>query len=265
MVELAPLTPEGAPPSQRAGTGRWPRVTLACIAVLLMVQALPGLGDALLFDRDAIRQGEVWRLVTANAVHYSWAHLWGNVAVLAVAGVWAESRAPRTLAGVLGLASLGVGGAVWTFEPGILQFAGASGVAVAVAAHAAGCAWRDGGRARWVAAAVLAGLVAKLIADCAGWHWRDTAADGFVVVATSHLAGALMGALPVLALAVRHRGLARAGTPRRPIHPPSMDSRVCLSAPPGGRRGVEHPLEGPMERRFALVAGGLGDPRDRIP
>lgn len=203
MVEFAPLTAAGTRPAQRAGPGRWPRVTLVCIAVLLMVQALPGLGDALLFDRDAIRQGEVWRLVTANAVHYSWAHLWGNVAVLAVAGVWAESRAPRTFAGVLGLASLAVGGAVWTFEPGILQFAGASGVAVAVLVCAAACAWRDGGRRRWVALAVLAGVAAKLVAEFAGWHWRDTAAEGFAVVASSHAAGAAVGALLAVLFGMR--------------------------------------------------------------
>lgn len=204
-MELAPLTAAGALPSRRGGTGRWPRVTLACILVLLVVQAVPVLGDALLFDRDAIRQGEVWRLVTAHAVHYSWTHLGSNLAVLAVAGTWAESRGALALAGVLASASLVVGAAVWMFEPALRQFAGASGVAVAVVVCAAGCAWRDGGRARWVALAVMAGVAAKLVAESGGWHWRDTTADGFVVVATSHAAGAMAGAFSVLVRARRRR------------------------------------------------------------
>lgn len=198
MVEFAPLTAAGTLPSRPSGTVPWPRVTLACIALLVLMHAVPGIAEVFLFDRDAIRHGEFWRLVTAHAVHYSWTHLWSNVAVLAVAGLWVEPRGSRALAGVLVAASVAVGGAVWMFEPGIVEFAGASGVAVAVTVYAAGCACRDAGRARWVACAILLGVAAKLFAEGAGWHWRDTAEDGFVVVVTSHAAGAAVGALCVL-------------------------------------------------------------------
>lgn len=208
-MEFAPLTAAVSAPSPRRGAASWPRVTLACIAVLALVQAIPGLGEGLLFDRDAIRQGEFWRVVTAHAVHYSWTHLWGNLAVLAVAGLWVEPRGSRALTGVLVAASVAVGGAVWMFEPGIVEFAGASGVTVAVIVYAAGCAWRDGGRARWVAFAVLLGVAAKLVAESNGWRWRDPTADGFVVVASSHMAGAVIGALSVVASSVSGRVLRR--------------------------------------------------------
>lgn len=209
MVEFAPLTAAGALPSRPIGTGRWSRVTLTCIALLALLQAVPGIAEVFLFDREAIGQGELWRLVTAHAVHYSWTHLWGNVAVLAVAGLWVEPRGPRALTGVLVAASVAVGGAVWMFEPGIVEFAGASGVTVAVIVYAAGCAWRDGGRARWVGFAILLGVAAKLVAESHGWYWRDPTADGFVVVASSHTAGAVIGVLSVVASSVYRRVLPR--------------------------------------------------------
>lgn len=37
------------------------------------------------FSREAIAAGEVWRLAGANAAHLSWAHLAGNLVVLAAA------------------------------------------------------------------------------------------------------------------------------------------------------------------------------------
>jgi rhomboid family GlyGly-CTERM serine protease len=43
------------------------------------------LAQSLAFSRDAIADGEVWRLATANLAHLSWPHLAGNVAVFAAA------------------------------------------------------------------------------------------------------------------------------------------------------------------------------------
>jgi len=159
------------------------------------VQLLPALGDALLYDRTAILRGEAWRFVTGHWVHYSWAHLWGNAAVIAVAGCWAERRGSSGVVRLLAFASLAIGGALWVFEPGILQFAGASGLAVALTVYAAARAWQDGGRSRWAGGVVLAGVAAKLLAESAGWQWRDASADGFVLVSMSHGAGAAVALL----------------------------------------------------------------------
>jgi rhomboid protease GluP len=64
--------------------------TRASIVVVAVVSAaafvVPGLGDALMKDNDAIRAGEVWRLLTAGLVHGGLLHLGMNLFVLSNVG-----------------------------------------------------------------------------------------------------------------------------------------------------------------------------------
>jgi rhomboid family GlyGly-CTERM serine protease len=42
------------------------------------------------YDRVSLQDGEYWRLISGHLVHLSWAHLWPNLAALAVIGALFE-------------------------------------------------------------------------------------------------------------------------------------------------------------------------------
>ena len=57
----------------------WPAFV---VVTALAVYLLPGVGEALVYDRSAILTGELWRLVTGHWVHFSASHLFYDVTVL---------------------------------------------------------------------------------------------------------------------------------------------------------------------------------------
>ncbi len=56
--------------------------------ILITLQMLPeGLHRALWYDRPAISEGQLWRIITGNLVHLGWTHLALNVGALLI-GIW---------------------------------------------------------------------------------------------------------------------------------------------------------------------------------
>jgi rhomboid family GlyGly-CTERM serine protease len=100
------------------------------LAVLL---ALAGLFQTvteplLQFDRDAIAQGEWWRLISSQFIHYGVYHLLMNAAALVIinAALWRDAAIKFYLATLFAcLAGTGIG--LWFFDPGLFFYAGLSG------------------------------------------------------------------------------------------------------------------------------------------
>jgi len=107
-----------------------PLLTILLVATLLLVAQFPAWGRALIYERPAILQGELWRLPGCNLVHYSTAHLCWNLLPLLVFGCWLEINS-RTIFGILLLLAPLTNGAL-LLRPDIIYFAGASGFVVAV-------------------------------------------------------------------------------------------------------------------------------------
>lgn len=145
--------------------------------------------------QPALAATEPWRAVTAALVHWSPLHLGANLAGAAVVAAFGRAAAlpPRaTLAWALAwpitqLALLA--------QPALAHYGGLSGVLHAGVAVAAVHLLARPGRARAIGAAVLAGLVAKLLwerpwagplAHPAGWD--------IAVAPLAHAAGAVAGA-----------------------------------------------------------------------
>ncbi len=173
----------------------WCSIGLAtgCISVMLM----PSLAEWLIYDRTAIARGELWRILTGHAVHYSVPHLINNMLILMPAAILTEARSRKDLLLVLGYSAVAIGLAVMLLEPGILRYAGASGVALALLTYVAvGGMW---GKGRWrtVCILILAVVAAKLAAESLlGWQWIDWEREaGFVPIKLAHLTGAASGFL----------------------------------------------------------------------
>ena len=156
-----------------------------------------GLFALFVYDRNLISDGEVWRLASAHLVHYSRSHLLNNIAVLIPAAWLVESRSRVDLLCVVCVSIFAISATVWFLEPGIDRYAGASGVSLALLTFAGLRGLETVGYWRGVSAFVLVVIAAKLIAETMfGWQlvdWKQ--AEGFVPVASSHVAGALSALL----------------------------------------------------------------------
>ena len=177
-----------------------PRWTLGLVAVLVLAQWAPGASDWMVYDRIAVAEGQWWRVVTGHFIHYSWPHLANNLLALVPAAWLVETRYAKDGLPLVVGASVAIGVALLIGEPGIAEFRGASGVALALLGYVALRGLHEQPRWRVVCLLALVLLCAKLVAEAAGWHMQDWQHDGFASVWLSHVAGALVGG----ALYLRH-------------------------------------------------------------
>ena len=164
------------------------------VAILSVALQAAGLDAACAWDRAAIADGEVWRLVSGHFVHLSWSHLFLNLAGLAliawiVGGAWPWQG--WLLVSLACLASIGTG--LWILNPELAWYVGLSGLLHGLLA--AGLV--AGIRRREAESAVLAVLVgAKLVWEqLAGPLPGSEGASGGAVIVDAHLYGAVGGVL----------------------------------------------------------------------
>jgi rhomboid family GlyGly-CTERM serine protease len=113
----------------------WATVSVAVLALVVPISR--GWESALVFDRAAILQGEVWRLWTGNFVQFGARQLWWNLAVLVPAGIWAERIAPGRTRWLLALAPALIGALLLMLEPTLLRYGGLSGLTAGMVAFLA--------------------------------------------------------------------------------------------------------------------------------
>lgn len=182
------------------GTGAAGRCGPAAVAAALTL-LLPALASAvalrwppafaaLLLDRDALAQGQVWRLWSGHLLHLDAAHAALNLAALAVIVLLAQRQrmfGEVVAAALAGMPLLSL--ALLWLDPALQWYAGLSGILhgllVVVLA-------RRGGILAW---SVLALLAAKL-----AWEWHAGSSwQGFSVVTLAHRLGAAWGVAWVIA------------------------------------------------------------------
>ncbi len=178
-------------------------VALLAGCALLLPLFLP---DSLLatarYDRDALADGEWWRLITAHVVHLNTRHALLNAAAAAVLVLLVgQALTLRAWLWILLTALLAVDVGLWFLEPNVSWYVGASGVLHGVIAGGALtlAIARD-----WRGAFLLVLLIAKL-----GYEHLTSGDIGFSgdlpVVLVAHLYGALGGAAGFLGAQVSQR------------------------------------------------------------
>lgn len=166
--------------------------TLLLCGVAAFVFSLPLVQAALVYNRAAIADGELWRLVTGNLVHLSTPHFLYDVTVLLVAGALIEMQRYRHFATLCLASGMLIGVALYLAKPGIIVYGGLSGVVTAAVTYLCLHGVREGGAWRRLCLLVLACLLAKLGAELALGTSLALGAEtpGFVPVPLSHAVGA---------------------------------------------------------------------------
>lgn len=172
------------------------RISLALAFICsLLVMAPVQVMAWLVFDRDAILAGQVWRLWTGHLVHLSWQHALTDITVLFVVTlILAHHKGSRVVALALlvgaPLISLGLLLAVADLR----VYAGASGIAMMLGV-AAGCMlWRADHRLRWVIAVLAFVVLGKLLMDASSSGLGfSTLPAGVEIAWQAHAIGACLG------------------------------------------------------------------------
>ena len=176
-----------------------PGVAWVGVAALLGACAVLGwpLPRASLDWQPALAFSQPWRAFSAVGVHYSPIHLLGNLAGAALAGLFGVvARVPTRLAwawlAAWPLTQLGL-----LARPELAHYGGLSGVLHAGVAAVVASLLVTGRRAqRWIGAAVLLGLGAKLLSEAPwGAALRHPAGWDIAVAPLAHATGTLAGAL----------------------------------------------------------------------
>lgn len=172
-----------------------PWFTLSVVAALALVHVLFGAApDALLYDRAAIADGQLWRLITGHVVHVDGGHLAWNVGAFFIMGTILETRlnlSPRCHLGVLLSGVVAVSLWLWFGQSDLARYAGLSAVLNAQFIVLAAVMWRETQNPL----ALVAGLggIAKTVVEL-GWQTALLTAPPWPPVPEAHAAGLLAGA-----------------------------------------------------------------------
>jgi rhomboid family GlyGly-CTERM serine protease len=178
--------------------------------VLLTLVLLSLLGEsgrlALRYEREAVLQGEYWRLMTAHLVHGSTQHLLLNAAGLGlIAALFPHDYSWRAWLVIALFSLLAIDAGFVFYEPQLLWYVGLSGVLHGALAAGAVAWWRHESRLLALVLSVI--FIGKLVWE--QWHGALPLSGDLPVVVNAHLYGALGGALAGLVLWLQaHREVA---------------------------------------------------------
>jgi rhomboid family GlyGly-CTERM serine protease len=175
---------------------RGPLLLGVCVTLLLIQAGGAAAESVLRYDRDGLRAGQWWRLLTGHVIHLGYEH-----AVLDIAGLvlmwalFARDYSARHWLLIIGLSALGVDAGLWLLSSTTQWYVGSSGVLHGVLAAGAIAHLRRREPDGWILALFLVG---KLVYEQAQGALPLTA--GGAVIVDAHLYGAVAGALAVLLL-----------------------------------------------------------------
>jgi rhomboid family GlyGly-CTERM serine protease len=181
---------------------------LGLLALVLVLLALLGESGrlALRYERDAVLQGEYWRLLTGHLVHGTWLHLLLNGAGLGlIAALFPRDYSLAAWALIAACAAAAIDVGFVLYEPQLRWYVGLSGVLHGTLAAGAIAWWRHESR-------LLALVLSVIFVGKLAWEQVQGAlplSGDLSVVVDAHLYGAVGGAIAGVILWFRaHTGAA---------------------------------------------------------
>jgi len=151
----------------------------------------------LVYDREAILHGEIWRLYTGHFVHFGVNHLWWNLVAVLLAGCWLQWSRSGTVCWYAWSAPIILSLVLLGLEPDLKIYAGLSGVSTGMVTLVGLKLAQGPPRDRWSGVVVLGMVAIKTIRD---WTdstpmWVDFSDEHIRTVPLVHLAGAVWALL----------------------------------------------------------------------
>ena len=179
---------------------RAPRASLLLTVVAGMIHLFYSLRIQLLYDRSALVDCELWRLLTCHWVHLSWDHLmWSGLTFLGLGSLCEYLDKKKYYATVAGSAFL-IPAAIWWGKPDLLIYGGLSGLDCALYALLMVLLIKREIQSRsriWIAffSVLLVGLIAKITYETVTGLtiFVSNAHSGMVPVPLAHLVGGVVG------------------------------------------------------------------------
>lgn len=128
MPEPGPVAPPAGAAVHRYTTWAPARLPAAIGIIALLLEALPGAGELLEFDRERILAGEFWRTLTGQVVHWSESHLLWNVVGAGLLAIGFRELPARFWAIAGSAAALGIATGLLLETPPLDEYRGLSGV-----------------------------------------------------------------------------------------------------------------------------------------
>jgi rhomboid family GlyGly-CTERM serine protease len=175
---------------------RLPHVTLAMLAGALLIASAPALRPLLIYDREQILAGELWRMFTGHWVHLSLRHLLLDVSAMALIGWLAETNNRARFAILCLFAPILISLSSLIFAPDMHRYYGLSALAMTAWTF---LAFRNliTRKLRVLSSAMLTAAVAKILFELASANalFVPSHTPEIRVAVISHVAGTMIGAL----------------------------------------------------------------------
>ena len=200
---------------------------LGLALVALLIYLIPGAASVLEWRREAIADGQLWRLISGHWTHYTPGHLGWDAAALVVLGTALAGRDRRRLVATLVLAQLVIAVGIWWWHPELTRYRGLSGIDAALFCYLATDLSR---RTRNPTAAALILLFwAKVGYEAWTGNCLFVTQQGFVSLPSAHLLGGLTGMIAALLPYSRPQFRSESGRQDMAIRLPSASRRATSS------------------------------------
>ena len=170
--------------STAAGGHRHGVVGLLVLAALATCS--PGFHAWCVLDRDALANGEVWRLWTGHLAHFSVSHLLVDAFVFALLAMALRRAGESSLGRGLWLGGAALSVSLLCSDAELARYGGLSGLNALLLGRLAGRWFHAGGQQRILGLALLAVTVGKFALDSLGWG-PPSVDFGSAAVVPSHL------------------------------------------------------------------------------
>lgn len=187
-------------------SSKFPGFTLLVVLVSLVFYLTPVTTSWVIYDRELLLQGQIWRLFTGHLVHFSWRHLLFNLSAFAVLGCLLEFRNRGLLLWLITLTALVSSLYFLLFMPEMTKYGGLSGLVSAAVVYLSLSEIRKKTRVRFIWMLILLLFLAKVCYEV--YIGEAVFASGnnpdFIVVPSAHIVGAFMAVFIYIYREYRH-------------------------------------------------------------
>ncbi len=185
----------------------YPIITLA-VGIVSIVSFFSAEAAAMfVFDRNAVLQGEIWRLFTSHFVHFTGMQLLYNLLIFGIAGWIVEQKNRLYFALLYIFMSLVISTMLFLLKPAMIYYGGLSGLACGFIFYCALLGMTEPGPWRVICKLIVIILPVKIILEIYNSgsilpYWGQ---PKFVIMSTSHISGTVVALLFYFALRYRSR------------------------------------------------------------